>query len=165
MTLSKNLSKLQISIPFWISFVLLVVSLTQTGYTVDLGDKKDDSPAFFEFLIGWTGIFCMPYLVPWLANPSLIISWILFGKKANTSLLFSFLSVAFATSFLLFDKVPINEAPTYKPIAHIGVGYWLWLLSCTSFFLGTYIILVRRNFKLKKAAMKANPSQSQDRQL
>jgi len=150
MALSNNMSKLRTNIPFWISLVLLVISLTQTAYTTD--SKNDsDIPALLEFVTGWgAAIVCPPYFIPWLANPLLIISWIILGKKATISLFLSFLSVIFAASFLLFDKVPINEAPSYESITQIGTGYWFWLLSCISFFLGTYIIIVYNNFKLKK---------------
>ena len=145
-------SKFRNNLPFWLSLILLIVSLTQTAYTIDYGGKDDtEISALLEFVTGWgAAIACPPYLIPWLANPSLIIAWITFRKKTNISLLFGFLSVAFAGSFLLFDKAPVNEAPSYSSITQIGPGYWLWLLSCTSFFLGTYIIVVRRNFKLKK---------------
>jgi hypothetical protein len=134
-----NLKK---NIPFFISLAFFLFSLTQVAYKTDYSDQSaNEASSLLIFLIGWLGIVFIPYGIPWLANPLLIIAWILFlRRKIGGPVILSLLASLFSASFLLLDKMPANEAPTYANITAIGLGYWLWLLSCITFFIGTTAI-------------------------
>ena len=85
------------------------------------------------------GLFAGGAALTWLANPLLIFSW--FALKSNPKLSFisSIGATLLASSFLLFDKIIDNEAGHYNEIVSYGTGYWLWLFSCATITIGSYI--------------------------
>ena len=83
--------------------------------------------------------------ISWFANPLLIVSWVLLlNNKINFSLISSFIAVLFCLSFLLFDKIALDEAVNYGEILGYGNGYWLWLASCFTVFIGSILINYNR---------------------
>ena len=135
-----------------ISFVLLFLSLTQNAYYVTGMEESVGSFGLIAFLLGWLDIFEAG--ITWLANPLLIISWIilLFGKS-KFSLILSLLAILFSFSFLFFKNIILNEGTLQhgEIIAYVN-GYWLWLSSCGINFLGNLIVL----FKEKKLVLFEN---------
>lgn len=124
----------------FISLVLLILSLTQNAFYVT--DMKESVGSFglIAFLLGWLDIFEAG--ISWLANPLLIISWIvlIFGRS-KFSLIISLLAVIFSLSFLFFKDIILNEGTLdHGEIIAYGNGYWLWLSSCVINFLGNCII-------------------------
>lgn len=144
MALSIKVGKLTTNIPFLVSLILLILSFTQTSYRTDYSDPTaNDSIGFLDFSIGWMGIFELPYGIPWFANPLLIIAWALtFRNKRITPIILSFLASIFSASFLLFHVIPANEGGGTANIIAIGIGYWLWLASCITYFIGTVIMFL-----------------------
>lgn len=91
-------------------------------------------------LLGWLTMLTGGASLSWLANPLLFISWILLMKNKKYNLLFSFLASIMCLSFLMFTSIIDNEAGTINPIIKIGIGYWLWVCSCTITFSGGLLI-------------------------
>jgi len=145
------------NIPLLISVLLLALSLTQVDYKTDYNDPTaNETSGALEFLLGWLGIFNLPYGIPWLANPLLITSWwFFFKKKTARALILSFLASMFSASFLLFHKMPANEGGDTANIIAIGPGYWLWLASCATFFLAALITYCIE--QIKHSAIKNQP--------
>lgn len=57
------------------SILLFLISLTQDGYRTDASNPRAWSPAIGLLLVGCLGIF--DGIVAWLANPTLLATWIL----------------------------------------------------------------------------------------
>ena len=105
------------------------------------------------FLIGWLAILAGGAAISWLANPFLIISWVLLTKNKKYAWLFSLTALVFSISFLKFQTIIENEAGQYNPISKIGIGYWLWLSSCVTTFFGC---VTMRILKYKVESKKQN---------
>jgi len=142
--------------------MLFIASLTQTAFQIASNDPTNrEAQGFLMLIIGWTGIFEMPYGIPWLANPLLILSWIMLNQRMKTSLLLSFLAILFSASFLLYKQMPENEGGSTSEITGVGLGYWLWLSSCISFFLGALIyVLLKIPSKNNNALLNASTHQA-----
>ncbi|MBS1731704.1 MAG: hypothetical protein JST02_00270 [Bacteroidetes bacterium] len=97
-------------------------------------------------LVGWLAMLSGGATIAWLANPFLILSWILLIRNKKFAWLFSLIALLFAISFLTFQTVIENEAGHYNPIKKVGLGYWLWFSSCLTTFIGS---LTLRIMKLK----------------
>lgn len=120
------------------SIGLLIIALTQKCYCTT--SLCGDSIAVFLF--GIFGVFFGGAALCWLANPLLILSWILI-KNNKVSFILSILSVLIAISFMLFDEIIDDEAGHYRKIIGYELGYWLWLCSNAVMFLGN--LLIRKN--------------------
>jgi hypothetical protein len=93
-------------------------------------------------LIGWLAIFDGGPGMAWIANPLLLITWILFSKRHRLALFFSIVTALISLSFLGYNKIIDNEGGTINSIIKIGPGYWLWLSSCLTTFLGVLTMLI-----------------------
>lgn len=116
-----------------LSLALFAVSLTQVAFIIDY--KSTPTYSIVAFLSGWMDCFEFPYRT-WLANPCIILSWIMIFKKTNTALLFSFLASCISISFLSATTITVNDVASGEIISY-NIGYWLWFLSCFLFFLPT----------------------------
>ena len=125
------------------SGVLFCLSLTQNAYCIqsNLTTRCVDSAS--ALLLGWFGVLLGGAAVTWLANPFLVVSWVIIftapGKFALGTSLFTSLIML---SFLTFDKVLINEAGHYSAIIDYSSGYWLWLSSSVILVLGNLLVMV-----------------------
>jgi len=83
----------------------------------------------YELLaVGWLGIFFGYY--SWLANPSLLASWIcLLKRRTLAAQILSGLALLLALSFLLHPDIIVDEGGTRKEVIAYDVGYYLWLFS------------------------------------
>jgi len=72
-----------------------------------------------------------------LANPFLILSWLLLTKSNKKTWVFGSLATVFAVSFLSFKTIIDDEAGHYNQITNVGLGYWLWLTSCVVTLVGS----------------------------
>lgn len=124
----------------YISIGLYIISLTQKSYCTT--GVCEYFSGLLSLIFGWIGIFMLhaPAL-PWLANPILIIAWMIFKKKPKASLILSIISFLLMLSFLFFDEIIDNEAPTTAKITSYGLGYWLWVLSSLLLVVGNLIYL------------------------
>lgn len=130
-----------------VSILLFLISLTQTAFILDY-KKSTAIPSIQVFLLGWMDIFDSIHS-PWLANPLLIISWIMLFKKTTTALISSFFACCLAFSFLSVTKEITTSDTISGYIISFGSGYWIWLSSSTIFFifiLGIFL-LEKRNEK------------------
>lgn len=129
-----------------VSIVLLLVSLTQKCYCT----TSNCADAFLVFLLGGFAVFTGGAGLAWLANPFLIASWFTFKKKLNTSMWCSVVATLMSLSFLLFDTVLANEAGHQQQITAYKAGYWIWVLSCTTMLVATYVRMFKQNEKNAK---------------
>lgn len=119
-----------------ISVVIFIVSLTQNAvYT-----KNSEMHAFVCFILGWADLEVGK---SWLANPLLAISWFfMLIKQIRISIVFSFIACCLALFYLSADTIVVNEAGTKSAIISLGLGYYLWVMSCLSMLIGSIIVLV-----------------------
>ena len=118
------------------SVLLFLASLTQDGYYLAGDNPESWSASWLLLLIGWMGLYVGVFA--WLANPLLVLSWMLCLRgKHGAALIVSTAAVLFALSFLLHSTIVADEAPTYKAVTGYGVGYWLWLASMLIMAAGT----------------------------
>ena len=117
---------------------LFSASLTQKCYcTAQCGDS------ILALLTGWMGIAYLDYAaLPWLANPAILLAWLLFWRNPHQAIGFSVLSTALAAGFLFVDAIVDNEGGVRNPVTKLEKGYWLWLSSHFTFFLGCSIHLL-----------------------
>jgi len=81
------------------------------------------------FLFGGFAVLSSGAAISWLANPLLIVSWILIYKKKKAAWMTALPALMLCLSFLMFHSVIKDEAGNFSSIASIGTGYWLWLIS------------------------------------
>jgi len=93
-------------------------------------------------LIGWLAMLTGGAAITWLANPLLIVTWILLIKNKKSAWLFGLAAFIISVSFLKFKVVIEDEAGHYNSISKIGLGYWLWLTSCGVTFVGSLTIRI-----------------------
>ena len=150
----RNIAKLTIilSVTFYIS------SLTQTSYCTN-----DCKSSLMVLLVGLLGIlteigaiasFIMDKInghtssisndlgatFTWLANPIILFALFIFRHSKRTALMLSIISTILILLFLVFDKVIDNEAGHYSKVTELKLGYWLWLFSSLTIFIGSLII-------------------------
>jgi len=125
-----------------ISIILFLISLSQEAYCTT---RNCDAYGLSCLLMGFIGFFLGGACLTWLANPFLIISWIiLYTKHYKVSLVLSSIAIIIAMSFLFFKEIIVDEAGHYKEITKYGLGYWLWLLSMIIVFLGNIFLLNKK---------------------
>ncbi|MBD8880520.1 hypothetical protein IHE49_08495 [Rhodanobacter sp. 7MK24] len=110
------------------SLLVYAVALYMDPYQ-QVGPANDGSwGGLALLLIGWLGVFMG--IVPWLANPFLLLAWILSFRQRGQGVVYASASaIAFGLSFLFYREIPTDEAGHYAAIAHYQAGYWLWLIS------------------------------------
>tara|TARA_R110000822_G_scaffold210836_2_gene346502 strand:+ start:470 stop:910 length:441 start_codon:yes stop_codon:yes gene_type:complete len=130
-----------------LSIGVFIISLTQKSYCTSREVCRYFS-GFLDLIFGWFGVF-MLYIptFPWLANPLLLVSWILFRKKPKASFILSIVAFILMLSFLLVDKIITNEAGTKSKVVSYELGYWLWLFS-------SFIMLIGNSIHWKKNKQK-----------
>ncbi len=138
----------------YISMMLFLISLTQKAYCTT--DSCSDS--FLVFLLGWAAAFTSFAGTSWLANPLLILSWILLGKKLKLAMLLCVGAFILALSFLLAGEVTANENGQQHQIVSRNAGYWLWLTSMLVMVFGTFWL------QLKENTQKFHEQRKQDQQ-
>ncbi len=135
------------------SIALFAISLTQKCYctTSTCGDS------IIVVLIGWLGLFSGGATLTWLANPFLVMSWILLEKNLKASMLFSVLAGLLSLAFLMFDGIVDTEAGHVREIVSYKSGYWLWLSSCWVMLVGTFWLQLKENTRnLKERTRSGN---------
>ena len=98
-------------------------------------------------LLGWCGIPEGGASIAWLANPLLAIAWVLLARNKKAAWILALAASLLCLSFLKSQVVIDNEAGLSSPILKIRIGYWLWLSSSMTTFLGSLIIKLFRYFK------------------
>ena len=95
--------------------------------------------------VGWLGVFMLhlPAMV-WLANPILILSWVVNKRHKKASLLLSSISLITMLSFLFFDEIILNESGALSRITSYGLGYWLWVSSAFIMVIGNAFLFYKK---------------------
>ena len=127
-----------------VGILLFAFSLFNTSFCTDNGCRT----SMEAFLIGWLAMLTGGAAITWLANPFLIITWILLAKNNKSAWLFGLTASVISISFLKFQVVIENETGHYNLITKIGLGYWLWVSSCLTTFIGC---LTMRILKYKRS--------------
>mgnify|MGYP001599587821 CR=1 FL=1 len=91
---------------------------------------------------GWAGLLYGGAVLTWLANPLLFTSWLLTRKKIRLSILLSLISSSISLSFLFFETIRGSEIEKYTKIISYELGYWLWLASSATMFIGNMLRLI-----------------------
>jgi hypothetical protein len=112
-------------------------ALSLTTYIVALVlELFPGSPGWEALLFGWLFVAGTPKLGPialsWLANPSLLVAWILNYQGQNRSaLICATAAVILGLCFLLGGHIPSNEADagTRFTSEHRGPAYASWMVS------------------------------------
>ncbi len=129
------------------SITLFAASITQQCYCT----TSSCADSIMALLLGGLGMFTSAAAISWLANPLLLVAWIISGKKQRTAMFFSMFAFLFALSFLLFDEVVVNEAGHSQTIIQYKAGYWLWVASCFCMMAGNFAEVYKENVKRQKA--------------
>lgn len=130
----------------FISIGVYIISLTQKSYCTSGGTCEYFS-GFFNLIFGWVGVFMFHIpAFPWLANPILLASWVLFKKKPKKSFILSIIAFVLMLSFLLVNEIIVNDGSTTSKVVFHGLGYWLWVLS-------SFIMLVGNLFFKKRGVV------------
>lgn len=107
-----------------------------TGRAADAGPL-----GFVLLLIGWLGL---SESIAWLANPLLLTSWILVRtERYVAAAIFAALAIASMLSFLGVNVTLVDEGGGRASVNRVGLGYWLWLSSALSSFVGCIGISTR----------------------
>ena len=126
-----------------ISMGTFLMSLTQTAFMIDKSDSDSGSMhSLLALLTGWLALFSSPAGTAWVANPLLVLSWFFISRNIRKALIASILATAASASFLLFGEIISDEAGHTSEIIGYGSGYWLWLISCCSFMIGTAVLYI-----------------------
>ncbi len=123
----------------FISIGIYIASLTQKSYCTSGGSCEYFS-GLLTIIFGWVGVLMLHLpAMPWLANPILLASWVLFKKKPKLSFILSIVAFFLMLSFLLVDEIIVNDGSTKSKIIFYGLGYWLWVQSA-------FTMLIRKFF-------------------
>ncbi len=122
-----------------LSMLLFAVSLALDGFYVDRGSDSAWSPCLGLLLIGWMGMF--DGIFAWLANPFLLVAWVLMliPRARFVAPIFAIVAILLALSFLLHEQIMVDEAGNYAKITGYGTGYWLWVASMAAALSGCVI--------------------------
>ena len=128
-------------IVLYASIVLFIVSLPLICFYTTSRPRY----ALEAFLLGFPVMLMSSHAtLAWLANPMLIICWILIVKNKKAAWLFGILSVPLSISFLNCHIITDNEAGIENAITKLGPGYWLWFAACVIAAVGsTWLRLTR----------------------
>lgn len=109
-----------------------------TLFIISLLLEVDNVRGWHLLVFGFLGIFKGSGICfLWLANPALLISWILISKR-DISLRFSLVATILSVSFFALEELfDIMKIKTY------GLGYIIWLSSSIIMLCGNFI--VKRN--------------------
>lgn len=117
---------------------LLILSLFKISFCTINGCRS----SIETFLIGGLAMFGGGASITWLANPFLIVAWVLLLKNKKSAWLVSLIALGLSITFLCFNEVIENEAGQYNPILKVRLGYWLWVASCAVTFIGSLLIRI-----------------------
>ncbi len=132
--------KLNLRWPFILSALLFILALIFPTYEVE-NKSSDYMQGFGLLLVGWLSIFSGSLIICWLANPMLLMAWVLPNFKIKR--IFALAAVLCALYFLNFETMIINEAGHKGQITSYGLGYYFWVASMLIYFIGITIISLK----------------------
>ena len=114
---------------FWLALGLFLVACLFPALTFQKGGQPADAwPGWGALLLGWLGLFVGVFA--WLANPLLLLSWILLlCGRIRAARVCSLLAILVASSMIALwgMELPGDEGGVTKmQISGIGLGCYLW---------------------------------------
>lgn len=94
--------------------------------------------------MGWLTVPLSLSGLAWLANPLLIISWVLTWKEHRLNWLFALLAAGFSLLFLAGHSIPRDEAGNMEKITGVQGSYWLWVAACLVQLTGSIVFMLRK---------------------
>jgi hypothetical protein len=111
-----------------VALVVYAACLPFDAFCVD--GKCSDWPGWSILAFGWVYTGSTDANTVWLANPLLLLAWILvLLNKRMAAILFSLGALGLAFTFLAHESVITNEAGLAGAITGVKGGYWLWIAS------------------------------------
>jgi hypothetical protein len=134
----------------WASVIIYLACLPLRGLCVDHSCEGGFGPGIAMVAFGWLGLFwglvaSNPGNATWLANPLLLLSWILLfrGRAMMIARASSGAAVFVGALLLLADTIgPFNEENGITHITGYPLGYWLWLTSMLCAFIAAMLTTV-----------------------
>ncbi|MBB6371739.1 hypothetical protein [Chryseobacterium shigense] len=122
---------------FIVSIVVFLISLMFPAVFTQKGGEVYGSVCF---LWGWTDLYGDG--ISWITNPILFFSWIfLLARQPKIAAFLGFLSLGAALYYLTETEIIVNEPGHKFIIASYGLGYYLWIASCVTMFIGSLLLL------------------------
>lgn len=130
------------------SATTFVASLIETAVVVDGSDRGLERLPFYGWellVLGGLSVFGdVPSLLIWLANPILVIAWILYLRDRRRAALISAVTALGLTLCFVWVKSALGPGPEgvnvadfeMRPIISYGIGYWLWVASAAMLVAG-----------------------------
>lgn len=131
------------SIFILVSVLLFLISLSQEAYHVDTNSKPQPWACLALLFCGWLGVF--EGAIAWLANPALLLTWVLLAssRRRSAAIFFGLASLALSLSFLFQRDILTDEAGHRGKITGYALGYWLWICSIVTAVGGCVIETIR----------------------
>jgi hypothetical protein len=125
-----------------LSVVLFGVSLTQPAFLFGAAGRST-GPAWELLLVGWRGVSCG--YVEWLANPVLVISWIMSVSRYRAgSAVLALTACGLMVTFLCRSSLQLPGAGPGVAVVSYRAGYWLWVMSAALMVLGHGSALIKK---------------------
>ncbi|SHL61705.1 hypothetical protein SAMN05444360_10370 [Chryseobacterium carnipullorum] len=126
------------------SYIILIISIVIFMISLILPavftKKGSEVYGLTLFLFGWTDLTGDG--TSWLANPILLFSWVfLLVKQPKIAAFLGLLSVAVALYYVTETEIIVDEAGHKYPITGFGLGYYVWIASCVTMFIGSLLLL------------------------
>lgn len=112
---------------------LFILSLFFNCFCTDKGCR----PSIDALVLGWAEMF--EGIFSWLANPLLIVSWVLFGMNKRGGMILALMASLISLSFLFCHTIMEDEAGNTGTIQNLSTGYWLWVASCFVTYVGALV--------------------------
>jgi hypothetical protein len=132
----------------FLSMALFALSLCNSCFCTQNGCRTS-AEAFF---LGWLAMMADGAASAWLANPLLILAWVLLARNKKAAWIPALGALLLCILFLKFHVIIEDEAGHYNPILKIRIGYWLWLSSVALVFLGSLTIRILRYTRTHNSA-------------
>lgn len=121
-----------------LSIILFVASLFTLPFTIEGDNPKPWPIGLWCLLLGWISVG-VGAGVTWLANPFLMLSWMMLAKRSRSAFWLSLIAVFFCSLFPFTHEVLANEGGGTRRITSIGPGYYLWFGSSIVTFISTIV--------------------------
>lgn len=125
--------KIKFSLPLFLSLFFFILAIIFPTYCIE-NRCSDYLDGLGLVLIGWLSILNEDLFICWLANPLLLLAWVLPNIKVKR--IFACVAVLCALYFLNFETMIINEAGHKGKITSYGLGYYFWITSMIVYFIG-----------------------------
>jgi hypothetical protein len=116
-----------------ISIACYGISLTQDAFCT----KSSCVLAGGTLLTGWAGLYMGGVMLTWLANPLIIVAWLIVRQHSKISLVCSAIATVLMLSFLCYKQIYNHQDEWTSDIIRYDLGYFLWLASGLSMILAS----------------------------